>query len=226
MANCRTPEQELSAREELLAACTRVFVTEGFEQATMKRLAEEAHCSTGRFYSNFSGKYDILRFLWGKLCPMAQAAVRPLLGESESPALSGLLLCGLVLEAGGLNAPLRELLCCGLSHPDIVQDTVSFAQPILQGKAAGGQKACEEEQRYRTVLALGMLHSQLLWQPGFRDNAFWEESWFYEGLLRLYRTPEADIRALLEAVAERKAAVREAAYQWLIQILGCRFDSV
>lgn len=239
MANCRTPEQELLAREELLAACTRVFLTEGFEQATMKRLAEEAHCSTGRFYSNFTGKHDILRCLWSKLCPMAQTAVQPL-AENGEPLLSGLLLCGLVLEAGRLNEPFCELLRCGLAEPNILSDTTDFFRPIFSsaslraerdggtaaGEACGDPEIAEQKARLFAFLALGMLQGQLLRiKPDDpEDRTCREDAWFYEALLRLYRVPEAEIAPLLAAAETRRAALREAAYRWLIRILSCRFD--
>lgn len=235
MANCRTPEQELLAREELLAACTRVFLTEGFEQATMKRLADEAHCSTGRFYSNFTGKHDILRCLWRKLCPMAQTAVQPL-AENGAPLLFGLLLCGLIMEAGRLNEPFCELLRCGLAEPTILSDTTDFFRPFLPpaplraerdgtaaGEACGDPEISERKARLFAFLALGMLQGRLLRVKS--DNpADCEDAWFYEALLRLYRVPEAEIAPLLAAVETRRTALREAAYQWLIRILSCRFD--
>lgn len=234
MANCRTPEQELSAREELLAACTRVFLSEGFEQATMKRLAEEAHCSTGRFYSNFTGKHHILRCLWSKLCPMAQTVVEPL-AENGAPELPGLLLCDLALEAGRLNGPFGELLRCGLADSDILSDTADFFQPLLPGErddrtaageTCGDPEASEQKGRLLALLALGMLHGQLLrTTPDTQTkDCLREDAWFYEALLRLYCVPETEIPPLLDAVKMRRTALREAAYQWLIRVLSCRFE--
>ncbi len=47
MANHRTKEQEQALRDELLRVSIRTFLRDGYEQTTMKQLAEAAKCTTG-----------------------------------------------------------------------------------------------------------------------------------------------------------------------------------
>jgi AcrR family transcriptional regulator len=47
-------------REEVLAATSRVIAAHGLDAATMRRIAEEAGCTTGRVTHYFAGKDEIL----------------------------------------------------------------------------------------------------------------------------------------------------------------------
>ena len=70
MAIARTPEEEQAVKDSLISICAEVFLRDGYSNVTMKSLSEEAGCTTGKFYSNFTGKPEILRILIGKLVRM------------------------------------------------------------------------------------------------------------------------------------------------------------
>lgn len=50
----------MQTRERLIEAAQRLFVKHGFGGASIRDIAEEAGYSQGAFYSNFSGKEDVL----------------------------------------------------------------------------------------------------------------------------------------------------------------------
>lgn len=61
---------ELTPRESVVAAAAEVFMREGFQQASVRRIAAEAGMTTGAIYSSFEGKADLfLAVLEEKLDP-------------------------------------------------------------------------------------------------------------------------------------------------------------
>lgn len=53
-------EQRAETRQRLLEAATEVFAARGFEGASIDEISERAGFSRGAFYSNFSGKPELL----------------------------------------------------------------------------------------------------------------------------------------------------------------------
>jgi AcrR family transcriptional regulator len=54
-------------RERILGAASRLFVRDGFRQATMRRIAEEAGVALGLTYRYFPAKEDLALALYGQL---------------------------------------------------------------------------------------------------------------------------------------------------------------
>lgn len=76
----RSSEHEQQTRERIVEVARRLFVAEGFEAVSMRRLAQEAGCGTMSLYGYFPSKNAILRSLWedcfAELFPRIQAASR------------------------------------------------------------------------------------------------------------------------------------------------------
>ncbi len=60
MARLTREQSQALTREKLLRSASDVVARNGYEGATVERIAEEAGFSKGAFYSNFSSKEDIL----------------------------------------------------------------------------------------------------------------------------------------------------------------------
>jgi TetR/AcrR family transcriptional regulator, transcriptional repressor of aconitase len=60
MARLTREQSQALTREKLLRSASEVVARNGYEGATVERIAEEAGFSKGAFYSNFSSKEDIL----------------------------------------------------------------------------------------------------------------------------------------------------------------------
>jgi AcrR family transcriptional regulator len=60
MARLTREQSQALTREKLLSAASDVVAREGYDGASVDRIAEEAGFSKGAFYSNFSSKDDVL----------------------------------------------------------------------------------------------------------------------------------------------------------------------
>jgi TetR/AcrR family transcriptional regulator, transcriptional repressor of aconitase len=60
MARMTREQSQALTREKLLRSASEVVARNGYEGATVERIAENAGFSKGAFYSNFSSKEDIL----------------------------------------------------------------------------------------------------------------------------------------------------------------------
>ncbi|QPB22726.1 TetR/AcrR family transcriptional regulator [Rhizobium sp. 007] len=63
MARLTREQSQARTKAKLLASAREVVAREGYEGATIERIAEEAGFSKGAFYSNFNGKEDIFLYL-------------------------------------------------------------------------------------------------------------------------------------------------------------------
>ena len=83
MAISRTPEEEQVVREKMLAICANEFLREGYENTSMKSLSRAANCTTGKFYSNFSGKLELLKLLCQKIIRASYREASSMMQEDE-----------------------------------------------------------------------------------------------------------------------------------------------
>ncbi len=67
MTRPRSTLKSAETRERILGAASRLFVEEGFRQATMRRIAEEAGVALGLTYRYFPAKEDLALALYGQL---------------------------------------------------------------------------------------------------------------------------------------------------------------
>ncbi|GAB4360146.1 MAG: hypothetical protein OHK0021_04290 [Bryobacter sp.] len=76
-------------KQIILAAASRLFAQHGYNDVTIRRIAEEADCSQGLFYSYFSHKLDILHHLCEETFEMLEARLDAVIGATQAagPAL-------------------------------------------------------------------------------------------------------------------------------------------
>ncbi|AXQ29933.1 TetR/AcrR family transcriptional regulator [Solimonas sp. K1W22B-7] len=60
----RSAGQEQAVRERVVDAARGLFALEGFEAVSMRRIAQQAGCSTMSLYGYFRSKNDLLRHIW------------------------------------------------------------------------------------------------------------------------------------------------------------------
>jgi len=63
LARLTREQSQARTKAKLLASAREVVAREGYEGATVERIAEEAGFSKGAFYSNFNGKEDLFLYL-------------------------------------------------------------------------------------------------------------------------------------------------------------------
>ncbi len=78
-------QSQALTREKLLNAASKVVARDGYEGATVERIAEEAGFSKGAFYSNFSSKEEILIHLLEENAGNDVRELTSLLAETTDP---------------------------------------------------------------------------------------------------------------------------------------------
>ncbi|MQY06975.1 TetR/AcrR family transcriptional regulator [Actinomadura macrotermitis] len=81
MARLTRSETQARNREELLNAAERLFLREGYQSASISKIADEAGLSTGAVYSNFTGKPEIALLVVRRIQERNIARLSPLLAE-------------------------------------------------------------------------------------------------------------------------------------------------
>ena len=129
MAIARTPEEEQAVKDSLISICAEVFFRDGYSSATMKSLSEEAGCTTGKFYSNFTGKPEILRILIGKLVNLNYREAAKLMTPEDAPIMQMIYFFLLEYEICHVNDKLCELFYYAYEDSDGVRAVAEQMKP-------------------------------------------------------------------------------------------------
>ncbi|WP_067474217.1 TetR/AcrR family transcriptional regulator [Actinomadura hibisca] len=91
MARLTRTESQARNRDQLLAAAERLFLREGYQSASISKIADEAELSTGAVYSNFAGKQEVALLVVRRLQDEHMGRLGPLLAGFPAPdAVDGL----------------------------------------------------------------------------------------------------------------------------------------
>lgn len=107
-------------RGEILDAAERLFIAEGYERATLRRIADEVGVSSTAIYSHFPDKASILREISRRTLELLLARNREIAARSLKPEVR----VRLMLEA---------YMRWGLDHPDAYQLVYSAPRPLSAG---------------------------------------------------------------------------------------------
>ena len=170
----RTPRESVEFRDRIIQVARELFVEEGFEAVSIRRIAQRAGCPPMTFYVFFKSKRALLRHIWEDVFTDHLAACE----AAVATAAEG-------LEAR-LVALLRALARYWLDHPDnyrvvfMHQDKVADAEEayyvdssgirerlrlvdalIEDGVAAGVFRATDSELAAQVVLVamVGLAHA-------------------------------------------------------------------
>jgi AcrR family transcriptional regulator len=83
LARLTREQSQAQTKAKLLASAREVVARDGYEGATVERIAEEAGFSKGAFYSNFHGKEDIFLYLLETHSGQDVTELQRLLGDIE-----------------------------------------------------------------------------------------------------------------------------------------------
>ncbi|QUD86837.1 TetR/AcrR family transcriptional regulator [Phenylobacterium montanum] len=101
----RTPQESAAFRERLIAAARALFVEEGFEAVSIRRIAQRAGCPPMTFYVFFKSKRELLRHIWEDVFADLFAQCAPAAAGPGDPERR-------------LAALLRAIVAYWLQHPD------------------------------------------------------------------------------------------------------------
>lgn len=169
----RTPRESAEFRERIIAVARQLFVEEGFEAVSIRKIAQRAGCPPMTFYVFFKSKRALLRHIWEDVFADLLAACGAAAAAAQGPRAQ-------------LEALMRALARYWLEHPDryrvvfMTQDRVAAADEayfvdssgirdrlqlvteiIAEGAAAGVFRPVEPELEAQVVLVtlVGLAHA-------------------------------------------------------------------
>lgn len=116
MATVRRERMKLELREDILEAARNLFVKEGYEQVSMRKIADEVGCAPGTLYLHFQDKEAIL----GAICAetfIKLAQRMEAIQEDRSDPLEALRRGGRTYIQFGLEHPHHYWLTFGRQNP-------------------------------------------------------------------------------------------------------------
>jgi AcrR family transcriptional regulator len=111
----RRERHRVSLRREILDAASRLFVEEGYERLTMRRLAERIEYSPTTIYLHFRDKHELLAAVCDETFAELEARLERLVRAPAAPL-------------GALRDALRMYVEFGLANPDPY--TATFLRPL------------------------------------------------------------------------------------------------
>jgi AcrR family transcriptional regulator len=122
-----------SRRDEILAAAKKLFLTEGFEHTTIRKIAASVGVTSGALYLYFPDKDAITR----AIAEEAFEALLARLQEAQNTALAPL---------DRLRAGMRAYVAFGLAHPD--EYRLTFLSKLL---TYAGPGRCSEAKEFEAA---------------------------------------------------------------------------
>ena len=213
MARQRTPEAERKTKEALFLAGARAFLRDGYEATSMKSLAEEAGCTTGKYYCYYSGKPELLKELLTVLFEKNRREALRFAERRRDPFYGAVVFSALLLAGSMQHEPLREICREGLRQPEAAavaeEIFVSFVRP------RGGVSASDTLRIKTAVEAIPcFLRDEPVMDAGARGRLL------LTVLLGILGKTEAETAAYLEAVEGDAKTIRERSYDVLIKLLA------
>jgi len=223
MAIARTPEEEQVVRDNLIATCAKVFLRDGYSKVTMKSLSDEAGCTTGKFYSNFAGKPEILRILIEKLVRTNyRETIRLLAEDGDTPMEKLILFFVTQYEICHVNDKIRELFHFAYEDSEALRAVADFFKDDL-GTALEqtyGRKETEKELLWKSVMGFCAVRGIIMGEfMGFGYDEEEQMKRMLDQLLYIYGIGGKDAEKLMKRVERCKPALREATYNLIIYIL-------
>ncbi len=224
MAKMRTPEEEQATKEALFQVSARVFLRDGYEATSMKTLAEEAGCTTGKFYSNFSGKQEILTMLIQKLLMKnCEEAVR--YAKKSGDALLGIaVFYALIYRGSALYENLKEIYCEGLRMPEARLVAEQMVLEILQASMLADKPSTKNqnllegtEMQLAFKIATGSIPDILSNINIIAEEE--REQAFLSILMRMLATDEETCRDMIKRVQKEDSHIRDKAYDVMVKLL-------
>ena len=203
MAIARTPEEEQVVRDNLIATCAKVFLRDGYSKVTMKSLADEAGCTTGKFYSNFAGKPEILRVLIEKLTRTTYRETLNLLSEPG-------------------DNQMEKLFHFAYEDSEALAAVADFFKADLAEALEKTYGRVVDDQKLTMITTMGFCAFRGIIMSEYKGYAYDENTqiaYMMELILHIYEISGKDAEALVARIERCKPQLREATYNLIIHIL-------
>lgn len=210
MANTRTPEQEKKTQDELFLVAARTFLRDGYEATSMKSLAEEAGCTTGKYYSNFSGKQEILHRLLDTLLQRHSADAVKMGKKKRAPQYAVAVFLSMILKDTLLYDNLKEIYSAGFREREAQELVIGLLREL---SGAAGEGAAE---KLRLKVAAGAIPAFFTVEELSAEET---ESIFLEMLLSMLGFRGDSIAEYVRMTREDSSVIRELAYDSIVKLL-------
>ena len=210
MANTRTPEQEKKTQDELFLVAARTFLRDGYEATSMKSLAEEAGCTTGKYYSNFSGKQEILLRLLDTLLQRHSADAVKMGKKKRMPQYAVAVFLSMILKDTLLYDNLKEIYSAGFQEREAQELVIGLLREL---SGAAGEGAAE---KLRLKVAAGAIPAFFTVEELSAEET---ESIFLEMLLSMLGFSGDSIAEYVRMTREDSSVIRELAYDSIVKLL-------
>lgn len=131
MPRPKTTQKSAETREHILRTAERLFRSEGFQNATLRRIADEAGVALGLSYRYFPQKEDLALALYLELAEKLEAATRDAYRAPLADLFADALRKKLQLAEPHRDA-LAALFAASLTSPDGVSVTGPRAAPVRE----------------------------------------------------------------------------------------------
>lgn len=201
MARTANPEKQKKTRKELFQIAARAFLRDGYEATGMKALAEEAGCTTGKFYFHYSGKEEILTELLSELFRGNKEAAERMASRKKDSFYGAMLFLSMLYQGAQAYPNLRDIYREGISEP-------------------AGRKLCEEilTEMLEDTEAIRIRVAISAIPVYFREEEELEAQYLVMLAQILGKSPE-EAETYEKRISEDSAKVREKAYDVLVRLL-------
>lgn len=221
MAKTRTPAEEQATKEALFLVGARAFLRDGYGATSMKTLAEEAGCTTGKFYSNFSGKQEILSMLMETLLRKnSEEAVR--YAKKSGDVIMGMtVFFDLIYRGSALYDNLREIYCEGLKPENsgaIAEQMLFKIREAVVENASLNDVDADMLYAYRCII--GALSNMLINLSILPEER--REEVFLVNILCMLGLSKEEAGRYLQLVKKEDSRIRDKAYDVMVKLLEGR----
>ncbi len=225
MAIARTPEEEQAVRDNLVSICAKVFLRDGYSKVTMKSLSDEAGCTTGKFYSNFAGKPEILSILVEKLTRVNYEEGRKLMEEDDPSMMQIIYFFVLEFEICHVNDKIRELFYYAYEDSDALRTVAEYLAGPLKAALTDnyGKKLTDTQLTWISAMNVHILRASIMAdQQGYAEEEIPQMMLMIGMILDSCGITGKDAEEIKKRLTKSQPKFRDATYNLIIHILQSR----
>lgn len=214
------------AKRRILSACVRLFIEKGYKRTTMNDIIHDADVSAGTFQNIFRTKDGVLMELAHVMFDGQFGSARAVVGKNASPVLLYAVETSIQMTLAELNENLREIYVEAYTHPETAEYIYQQTSTELMQIFGKYLPCCRESDFYEMEIgSAGLMRSYMARPCDKYFTLAHKLERFLSMSLSAYRVPEAEQRAVLDAIAKTDiVAVSNGVMQKLFEMLAMKFE--
>lgn len=214
------------AKRRILSACVRLFIEKGYKRTTMNDIIHDADVSAGTFQNVFRTKDGVLMELVRVMFEGQFGSARAVVGKNASPVLLYAVETSIQMTLAELNENLREIYVEAYTHPETAEYIYQQTSTELMQIFGKYLPCCSESDFYEMEIgSAGLMRSYMARPCDKYFTLAHKLERFLSMSLSAYRVPEAEQRAVLDAISKKDiVAVSNGVMQKLFEMLAMKFE--